>query len=92
MVLINRPENYFELLEADVTEQICTKNEVPDLIHLFAISKKEFESEMKGLDRLIKKNKKVVIWVSWHKKSSGIATDITEDIIRRFCMKKDGLM
>lgn len=89
MVLINRPENYFELLEADLTEQICTKNELPDLIHLFAISKKEFESEMKGLDRLIKMNKKVVIWVSWLKKSSGIATDLTEDIIRNFALKNN---
>jgi len=89
LVLINRPENYFELLEADLTEQICTKNELPDLIHLFAISKKEFESEMKGLDRLIKMNKKVVIWVSWLKKSSGIATDLTEDIIRNFALKNN---
>ncbi len=89
LVLINRPENYFELLEADLTEQICTKNELPDLIHLFAISKKEFESEMKGLDRLIKINKKVVIWVSWLKKSSGIATDLTEDIIRNFALKNN---
>jgi len=89
LVLINRPENYFELLEADLTEQICTKNELPDLIHLFAISKKEFESEMKGLNRLIKINKKVVIWVSWLKKSSGIATDLTEDIIRNFALKNN---
>ena len=55
MVLINRPENYFELLEADVTEQICNKNELPDLIHLFVISKKEFESEMKGLEKIDQK-------------------------------------
>jgi bifunctional DNA-binding transcriptional regulator/antitoxin component of YhaV-PrlF toxin-antitoxin module len=89
LVLINRPENYFELLEADVTEQVCTNNEPPDLIHLFAVSKKEFESEMKGLGRLIKKNKKVVVWVSWLKRSSGIATDLTEDTIRNFALKNN---
>ena len=89
LVLINQPENYFELLEADVTDQVCTKNEVPDLIHLFVVTKKEFESEMKKLETVIKKNKKIVIWVSWYKKSSGIATDITEDTIRNFALKND---
>ena len=69
LVLINQPENYFELLEADVTDQLCNKNEVPDLIHLFTVTKKEFEFEMKRLGRVIDKNKKIVIWVSWHKKS-----------------------
>jgi hypothetical protein len=87
LVLINQPENYFELLEADVTDQLCNKNEVPDLIHLFTVTKKEFESEMKRLDQVIEKNKKIVIWVSWYKKSSGIATDITEDTIRNFALK-----
>ena len=89
LVLINQPENYFELLEADVTDQVCNKNEVPDLIHLFVITKKEFESEMKRLEPVIKKNKKIVIWVSWYKKSSGIATDITEDTIRNFALKNN---
>jgi hypothetical protein len=87
LVLINQPENYFELLEADVTNQVCNKNEVPDIIHLFVETKKEFESEMKGLDQVIKKNKKIVIWVSWYKKSSGIVTDVTEDTIRNFALK-----
>jgi len=87
LVLINQPENYFELLEADVTNQFCNKNEVPDLIHLFTVTKKEFESEMKRLDQVIEKNKKIVIWVSWYKKSSGIVTDVTEDTIRNFALK-----
>jgi hypothetical protein len=60
---------------------------VPDLIHLFVETKKEFESEMKGLDQVIKKNKKIVIWVSWYKKSSGIVTDVTEDTIRNFALR-----
>jgi len=89
LVLINQPENYFDLLEADVTDQLCNKNEVPDLIHLFTVTKKEFESEMKRLDPVIEKNKKIVIWVSWYKKSSGIATDITEDTIRNFALKNN---
>ena len=89
LLCVNQPQNYFDLLDADVTGQLCKKNEVPDLIHLFAATKKEFESEMKGLNQVIKKNKNVAIWVSWYKKSSGIATDITEDTIRNFALNND---
>ena len=35
LLFVNQPRNYFELLEADVSDQLCNKNEVPDLIHLF---------------------------------------------------------
>ncbi len=89
LLFVNQPENYFDLLETDVTSQLCHKDEVPDLIHLFVSSKKEFESEMKRLDQLIRKNKNVALWVSWYKKSSGIATDVTEDTIRNFALKND---
>jgi hypothetical protein len=90
LLLVNRPENYFELLDADVSDQLCSSNnEVPDLIHLFVAAKKEFESEMKNLVPVSRKNKNVVIWVSWHKKSSGITTDMTEDTIRNFALKNN---
>jgi len=89
LLLVNQPGNYFELLETNVIDQLCEKNETPDLIHLFVTTKKEFESEMKTLDQLIKKNKNIAIWVSWYKKSSGIATDITEDTIRNFALKNN---
>jgi hypothetical protein len=89
LLLVNAPENYFALLDADVSDQLCSKNEVPDLIHLFVVAKKEFESEMKRLDPVFKKNKNVTIWISWYKKSSGIATDITEDTIRNFALKNN---
>jgi hypothetical protein len=28
----------------------------------------------------------MVIWVSWNKKSSGVATDLTEDVIRGYAL------
>jgi hypothetical protein len=87
MLVINPPDNYFELLETDVTDQLTARNETPDWIHLFVKSKKEFESEMKKLLLIAKKNRSITIWVSWYKKSSGIATDLTEDVIRNFALK-----
>jgi hypothetical protein len=87
MLVINPPVNYFELLQTDVTDQLATRNETPDWIHLFVKSNKEFESEMKKLLSMAKRNPAITIWVSWHKKSSGIATDVTEDVIRNFALK-----
>lgn len=89
LLLINRPSNYFDLLEVNISDQLAGKDETPDWIHLFVTGNKEFESEMKKLKSVLKKNSSVTIWVSWYKKSSGIATDLTEDMIRNFALKHD---
>ena len=86
ILLINQPENYFELIEINIKTMLCKKNEVPDLIHLFAITIKEFESAMKSFHSFCKKKPTVVIWVSWYKKAARIPTDITEDVIRDYAL------
>jgi len=87
LLLINEPANYYELLELNITDQLCKKNETPDFIHLFAKKNMEFETEMKKLEPFCKKNNKIIIWVSWYKKIAGIMTDITEDVIRNYALK-----
>jgi len=87
LLLINEPENYFELLETNIREQLGKKSETPDFIHLFVKNNKEFMAQMKKLAPILKKNPNVTIWVSWYKKSAGIATDVTEDVIRNFALK-----
>ena len=87
LLLINEPKNYFELLETNLSDQRCKKNETPDFIHLFVKNYGEFVPEMKKLVPIIKKNPHVIIWVSWYKKSAGIVTDVTEDVIRNFALK-----
>jgi len=87
VLLIGKPNNYYELLQKDISSQLCKKNEIPDFIHLFVKKNKEFEVEMKK----IKMNMKpaTIIWVSWYKKSAGIPTDITEDTIRNYALQND---
>ncbi|HEY5771981.1 MAG TPA: hypothetical protein VIS75_05100 [Chitinophagaceae bacterium] len=89
VLIIKRPDDYYKLLEVDINDQSCTINEIPDFIHLFVKSVKEFESEMKPLKSVYKKNSTVIIWVSWYKKAAKIATDITEDVIRNYALKND---
>ncbi|HLK29743.1 MAG TPA: hypothetical protein VKT28_14290 [Puia sp.] len=87
--LVNEPNDYFKLLEKDVTAQLIKKKEIPDFIHLFVRSKKEYETEMKKLKPVFKANPKIIIWVSWYKKSAGIETDITETDIRNYALQND---
>lgn len=87
VMLVHEPENYFDLLEKNIAEQICKKNEKPDLIHLFIKTKKDFEIEMRKIRCLIKPT--TAIWVSWYKKSAGIPTDITEETIRTYALQND---
>jgi hypothetical protein len=87
--LVNPPDNYFELLETDISDQVAKGKSIPDLVHLFVLTNKQFESEIRKLKSDLLKNPNLVIWVSWYKKSSGLKTDITEDVIRNFALKND---
>ena len=89
VLLINKPDDYYKLLEVDITDQLCSSNQIPDFIHLFVKSIKVFESEMKALKSIYKKNSTVIIWISWYKKAAKIPTDITEDVIRNYALKND---
>jgi len=55
-----------------------------DFVHLFVTERKTLEKELKRLRKLL--DDAGVLWISWPKKSSGVATDITEDVIREVCL------
>ncbi|HEV7780875.1 MAG TPA: hypothetical protein VGO58_06395 [Chitinophagaceae bacterium] len=87
VMLVNEPSDYYKLLGTDISDQLCGKKDVPDLIHLFVKSNKGLEAAMKKLKALYKKNTSLTIWVSWYKKSAKIPTDVTEDVIRNYALK-----
>jgi len=89
VLLINKPDDYYKLLEADITDQLIKKNETPDFVHLFVKNVKEFETKMKKLKSVCKQNPDITIWVSWYKKAAKIPTDITEDTIRNYALRND---
>lgn len=96
VMLINQPDDYYDLLETNIKDQLCgnkaggtVKNDTPDLVHLFVKTTKEFEASMKKLKQVIKKNSSLIIWVSWYKKAAKIPTDITEDAIRNYALRHD---
>jgi len=87
VLLVNQPDNYFDLLENNISKQLCSKNETPDFIHFFVKNHKEFEQGMKLIKPIVKKNTQIIIWVSWYKKSAKIPTDVNEDDIRNYALQ-----
>ena len=53
-------------------------------VHLFATRASVLKSRLGAHRRKIAPDG--VIWVSWPKKSSGVATDVTEDVIRELAL------
>lgn len=86
IVTIGAPKDYRKLL-APLPKGVSFATEIAaeaPFVHLFVKERKTLEKELKRLRRLLADAG--VLWVSWPKKSSGVATDITEDVIREVCL------
>ena len=76
------PANYRRLV-APLPEGIEFQARVAkntDLVHLFTTSKAELAKKLEAWLKVL--GPEAVIWVSWPKKTSKVATDISEDTIR----------
>jgi len=76
------PADYLELVSPipdDVTISSSIRKGI-DIWHFFTRSLPELESELPTLMAAIAPNG--MIWVSWPKKSSGVPSTVTEDVIR----------
>jgi hypothetical protein len=58
-----------------------------DCIHAFTRRRAEIETHLASLQDALRVDG--MIWVSWPKKASRIATDVTEDVIRAEALKLD---
>ena len=86
VVNLGAPSGYAKLL-APLPEGVSFSEKAAvgaDFIHLFVKDRRTLEKELKRLRRILADAG--TLWVSWPKKSSGVATDITEDVIRDVCL------
>ena len=82
----NAPDAYRRMLgplPADVVFSDRARSPV-DVVHLFVTSRKDLERQLRTSRKEIRQEG--AIWVSWPKKSSGVATDVTEDVIREVAL------
>ena len=58
-----------------------------DVIHAFTTSRAELAGGLRKLRKAL--NSDGMIWISWPKKAAGVATDVTEDVVRAEALKLD---
>jgi len=84
--LNNEPDNYRKLvapLPDGVTLSPHLRTDV-DVCHFFTREARELQKALPRLITAIRQN--ACIWVSWPKRASGVASDITEDTIREIAL------
>jgi hypothetical protein len=82
VIVINEPANYRKLL-GKIASRVTFAHQpgkAADYIHFFTTRRAELEKRLKRLRKQI--SDAGVVWVSWPKKSAGVPTDVTEDVIR----------
>jgi hypothetical protein len=82
VTVINEPAAYRKLL-GKAADEVSFVNRVKngsDFVHFFTTRRGELQKQLKQLRSEI--DDAGTVWVSWPKKSAGVPTDITEDVIR----------
>ena len=55
-----------------------------EVVVLFAGERRDFEARIEALGRAIFPDRS--LWIAWPKRSSGVATDMTEDVVREMAL------
>ena len=82
VVVIDAPDNYGKLLGQIPSGVNFATRPVGNtkFIHLFVKERRALQIQLQTLRQKIAED--AALWVSWPKKSSGVPTDVTEDVIR----------
>lgn len=85
VVLMNTPLSYIvEIGDLSDVELYPTPKKDHDFVHIFVKEKDELKEYLHALLRAIKPTG--IIWVSWPKGSSGVKTDVNENLIREIAL------
>jgi hypothetical protein len=86
VLIVGAPENYLQFLEPLPADVTFAKRLSPavNIAHLFTNKKDELIKHLDSFRNVL--DPEAVIWVSWPKKASKVATEITEDTIRRIAL------
>ena len=82
IAILEPPQGYERTLgrlPSSVTRRISASGSL-DFVQFFTSEKRELERRFRDLERALAPAG--MLWISWPKKSSGVATDLTEDVIR----------
>lgn len=85
VALIDAPRNYRTLLGPLPDGVRFSKVEAePQLIHYFCRERAHLAKDLPVLRRKMRDD--AMLWISWPKKSAGVATTVTEDVVRELAL------
>ncbi len=81
VAFVNAPADFVSQLDLPAAVKIKsrTTNDL-DFIHLFVKNRRELENKFPSQAAKLKPNG--MLWISWPKKTSGVVTDVNENIVR----------
>ncbi len=84
--LVNPPDYYHDLFDDFPKEVTIAKDKKTkkNFIHYFTNQASDLENDIVSLRNEIEPNG--MIWISWPKTASKVATDVTEDVIRELAL------
>ena len=88
IAIVNAPRGYratLGKLPAGVRVAVAARGALP-FIQFFTTSHRALEAKFSGLVRALASDG--ALWVSWPKRASGVATDVTEDVVRAVALPR----
>ena len=81
VALLQAPTDYEVLIgQSIVHETTLASDKAFDFIHYFVHERARLESEFSALKKALKPDG--ILWISWPKGSSGVQTDLNENVVR----------
>ena len=84
VTFIGMPQEVKPLLEDVMPELRHVDLTDSEVVHMFTASGSEIHALLADIRAAFTANE--VLWISWPKKSSGVSTDITEDLLREWIL------
>jgi len=86
IAFVNAPTGFLKDLRLPADVKVNSRSKVAlDFVHLFTRSEKELRSKFS--EWAVRLNPNGMLWISWPKKTSGVATDLSETIVREIGLK-----
>jgi hypothetical protein len=82
--ILNAPDGYLQVLDSKVPLADSLTSQEFHFIQVFALEKEYLSQILQELIKTISRDG--MVWISWPKKSSKVATDIDENVIREICL------
>lgn len=86
VALVGAPENYRKLLQPipDAVRFAAKPSASTNIVQVFVTKRAVLARALTSYRKVL--SDQAAVWVSWPKKSAGVATEITEDVVRELAL------